>query len=466
MTIPIRIRLTLWTVLLLALTLGVFASAVYEFLERQERKAVDRLLRERAAAFVRDYTSEISEVTKEQAVLEAAHNFIHEDGDAFVYAPPSRLLTRSPLRLLRSDPAAIPAVRSAITGAFRGRTAMVNATRDFRVIVAPIGRDYVLVASQSLTREHETLARARVAFALAIPAALLIAAAGGYLLARRSLAPVAEIAETASRIEAQNLSTRIAVPNPDDELGRLGAVLNALFDRLERSFTQQQQLIADTSHELRTPVTIIRSEAEVALSRERDAGEYRKALEVVRSESAHLTVLIESLLALARADAKQAGVAHEPFSLGQVIDDSVRTARALARTPGMEIVSRSDGEMPMRGDAELIRRMLLNLLDNAVKFSERGGEVSVSAQRAGPNSVITVSDHGRGIPAADQAAIFDRFYRGDQARGRGGTGLGLSIVKWIAEAHGGEVRLVRSGAGGSIFEVTLPADFPNDGHAR
>jgi len=313
-----------------------------------------------------------------------------------------------------------------------------------------------VVALQATAAERESLKRARVAFWLAIPAALLIAAVGGFLLVRRSLAPVAAIAETASRIQAEDLSTRIAIADPGDELGRLGAVLNDLFDRLERSFAQQRQLIADTSHELRTPVTVIRSEAEVALSRERTPEEYRAALEIVRSESAHLTHLIEGVLTLARADARQIRIADEPFSLTAVVLESVRTAGTLARARSVELEPRADGLMPMRGDPELIRRMLLNLLDNAIKFSDAGGRVHVTAEANGSNYIVRVADSGRGIPETDQPKIFDRFYRADPARVRDGQGLGLAIVRWIAEAHHGTVRLASSGPGGSVLEVTLP----------
>src|SRR5581483_6991680 len=184
-----------------------------------------------------------------------------------------------------------------------------------------------------------------------------------------------------------DLSARIAVPNAGDELGRLAEVLNALLDRLERSFAQQRQLIADTSHELRTPVAVIRSEAELALSRERDANDYRKALEIVQSESAHLTHLIEGVLMLARADARQIALSRRPLPLAEVIEESVRTARTLARAHGVEIRSRTGHDLIVNGDAELVRRMLLNLIDNAVKFSHDGGIVSLDAYRAGTNAV-------------------------------------------------------------------------------
>jgi len=459
MSIPLRIRLTAWNVFLLAVMLAVFASGVYEFLERQERSRVDRVLRERAMAFARVYASESVEEPQQTAVREAVRNTGAGEGEIIVYGPRSNQIAGPHAR----PPS--PLVLEAIADAFRGHTRIIRFSPGVRAIVTPVDKEFALVVTQPETREREVLGRVRVAFALAIPAALLIAAVGGYFVAGRSLAPVGRIAETASHIEAEDLSARIAVPNAGDELGRLAEVLNALLDRLERSFAQQRQLIADTSHELRTPVAVIRSEAELALSRERDANDYRKALEIVQSESAHLTHLIEGVLMLARADARQIALSRRPLPLAEVIEESVRTARTLARAHGVEIRSRTGHDLIVNGDAELVRRMLLNLIDNAVKFSHDGGIVSLDAYRAGTNAVITVSDHGRGISPADQPHIFDRFFRGDRARTGDGAGLGLSMVKWIAEAHGGSVRLVQSSASGSVFEVVLPAAAPDAARA-
>jgi signal transduction histidine kinase len=274
---------------------------------------------------------------------------------------------------------------------------------------------------------------------------------------------VARITEDASRIEAENLSDRITVRNSNDELGRLASVLNALLQRLERSFQQQKQLLADTSHELRTPVTIIRSEAEVTLSRERDSEEYRDALEVIRSESSHLSNLIEGVLLLARADARQSGIQLDRIQLATVIEESVQVLQRVAQSRQITLTCSTDGPMPTRGNAELLRRMFLNLLDNSMKFTDSGGRVRLDSHRAGPHYMITVTDTGRGIPIDAQERIFDRFFRADAVRGRGvdrdsasGSGLGLPIARWIARAHGGDLRLIRSTPSGSTFEAVLP----------
>jgi heavy metal sensor kinase len=463
MTLPIRIRLTLWYLLILTMVLAMVAASVYAFVATEERQSVDRILRERAGAFERAYSGEAKEQPSEYAISEVALDFSRGEGDVFVYARPGRLLFRSPARFLRApDARALLTVRGAIDSAFAGRAQRVTVD-GVRIIAAPVGVSrYVFVSAESLSGRRNALLRLRNAFIVVIPAALVIAALGGYFLATRSLAPVAQITTAASRIEAENLSDRIAVRSSSDELGRLAAVLNGLLERLERSFLQQKQLLADTSHELRTPVTIIRSEAEVTLSRERNAEEYRQALETIRSEAVNLTSLIEAVLLLARADAHQARLAREQFALTDVIQQSVQSLRTIAQARQIDLSCSTDGAMPMQGDRDLMRRMLLNLLDNGIKFTESGGRVRLDAHRAGRQYVMTVSDSGVGIPAEAQEHIFDRFFRVDSARSRdrdglSGAGLGLSIARWIARAHGGDLTLVRSTPAGSVFEATLPA---------
>jgi len=471
---PIRLRLTLWYLLILTIVLALVAAGVYAFVGNEQRRSVDRILRERAEQFARAYIGESNEQGSDEAVIEVARDFGRGEGDIFVYSAPGNLLARSPQRLLHiPDARAIPDVHRAVERAFAG-TASGLTVDNVRCIVTPIDsrgkeRRYVFVSTESLGGRRNALTVIRNAFTIVVPAALVIAALGGYFLAMRSLSPVAQMTEAASRIEAENLSERIALQNPNDELGRLATVLNALLERLERSFQQQRQLLADTSHELRTPVTIIRTEADVTLSRERTVEEYRLALEGIRSEATHLTGLIEAVLLLARADAQQARVARQQFSLSDVIRESVQSLRTIAQAKQIDLTCSTDGPMPMAGDPELIRRMLLNLLENGIKFTENGGRVRLDSHLAGPAYVVTVSDSGVGIPVESQQKIFDRFFRVDSARGRDadrtastGAGLGLAIARWIAQAHGGDLRLVRSSQDGSVFEATLPVRSVNE----
>jgi two-component system, OmpR family, sensor kinase len=411
MMLSIRARLTLWYIAVLTIVLLAFAAGVYAFVGAEERAAVDRILRERAESFERAYNSESAEQSSEKAVLEVARDFARGEGDVLVYDAKGKVIFRSPTRLLHGTPAIDRGIVT-IDGV--------------RCMAAHIG-SYVFVSTESLAGRRDALRRLRRAFMILIPLALIIAGFGGSFLAGKSLAP-----------------------------------LNAALLALERSVQQQKQLLADTSHELRTPVTIIRSEAEVTLSRERDAEEYRHALDVIRSESAHLTNLIEGVLLLARADAQQGRISNAPLQLATVIQESVNALQRVATSRQIALTCSTDGPMPMRGNSELLRRMLLNLLDNSIKFTEAGGSVRLDSHRTGPNYVINVSDTGPGIPFGAQEKIFDRFFRADTARVRDnhrhsdGTGLGLPIARWIARAHGGDLRLVRSSPSGSIFEAVLP----------
>jgi signal transduction histidine kinase len=283
------------------------------------------------------------------------------------------------------------------------------------------------------------------------------------------------MSETAARIGAANLHERLPVINERDELGRLAQAFNKLLARLDESFEQQRRFMADASHELRTPVAIVRGESEVALSRDgREAGDYRESLAIVHDEGRRLTHIVEDLFTLARADAGQNPLKLTDFYLDEAVAECVRAVRTLASGQGVSLDSNAPREeMPFRGDEELIRRMLLNLLDNAIKFTQPNGRVSVACETMGKEYVLMVSDTGVGIPVEAQSQIFQRFYRADKARSRtvtanshaaatSGAGLGLAIARLVAEAHQGKLELIRSDERGSVFVATLPAPDQND----
>jgi heavy metal sensor kinase len=267
--------------------------------------------------------------------------------------------------------------------------------------------------------------------------------------------------ERAARINAANLGERLPVGNARSELGRLARTFNELLARLDTSFEQQRRFMADASHELRTPVAIVCGESEVALSQpSRSAEEYRESLMILHEEGRRLMRIVEDLFTLARADAGQHRLVKVNFYLDEAVLAGVRAVRSLAARHGVALRhEHSGGDMPLRGDEGLVRRMVLNLLDNAIKYTPAGGEVSVELAREGSGYSIRINDTGGGVPAEAQRHIFERFYRADKARSRcdGGAGLGLSIASWIAEAHGGHVKLESTGEGGSTFLVTLPS---------
>jgi signal transduction histidine kinase len=267
---------------------------------------------------------------------------------------------------------------------------------------------------------------------------LLAAGIGGFLLARKSLAPVVAMSDRAERISAHNLHERLPVRNAADELGHLASVFNELLSRLDRSFESMRAFMADASHELRTPLSIIRGETDLALSQDRDSAEYQAALAIIQDEAKRLSRLVEDMLELARADAGQRPLRMADFYLNDLVDECCRAAQVLASQKGLGLQAEPTPDVAFRGDEDVLRRMLLNLLDNAIKYTPAGGSV--------------------GIPAEAVPQVFERFYRIGKARLRadGGSGLGLAIAKWGAEAHGGAIRVTSRPDQGSTFTVTLP----------
>jgi len=302
---------------------------------------------------------------------------------------------------------------------------------------------------------------------------LVIASAGGYFLARKSLAPVVAMSEKAAHMSAQNLDERLPVLNPRDELGHLAGTFNDLLERLNRAMEQQRRFMADASHELRSPVSIIRGEAEVALSQVRSPEEYRESLAISLEEARRLSQIVDDLFTLARADAGQYPLHPRDFYLEEMAGDCVRAARSMAAARGTTLSYEPDGEMPIHADEALVRRLTMNLLDNAIKFTPAGGAVRVACERAGGEYALTVRDSGPGIPVEAHEKIFERFFRLDPARTQdrpalgaaeptapttAGAGLGLAIARWVAEAHHGRLVLVHSDVSGSMFAAFLPAN--------
>jgi signal transduction histidine kinase len=240
-------------------------------------------------------------------------------------------------------------------------------------------------------------------------------------------------------------------------LGSLALTINDLLTRLEDSFKEQQRFVADASHELRTPLAVLRGETEVALSQPRNADEYQASLALIKDEAEHLSRIVEDLFILARQPLDRPTVAKQPVKLDRTVAECARAAQVLAAQKNLKLSIGAQTPVSLLGDDELLQRMILNLLDNAVKYTPAGGEVSIELTASNGDAQIVVRDNGIGIPASDQPHVFDRFYRVDKARSRalGGAGLGLSITRSVAEIHGGRVSVESSDAG-SVFTVELP----------
>jgi two-component system, OmpR family, sensor kinase len=338
-----------------------------------------------------------------------------------------------------------------------------------RVIIPSHNAKYIVVAGGPLEPIDEELESLRAILAYVVPIALMLAGIGGWFLARQSLSPVATMVDRARKMSAENLSGRLPVSNPRDELGRLAETFNDLLSRLEASITAQRQVtatqrqfMADASHELRTPVTTTRTAANVALQQlHRDEPEYRETLAIIEQQATRLSRIVDDMFTLARADAGTYPVRQMPMYLDEVVDEVVKAARVLAATRDVSIEPATVPSAAFTGDEDLIRRLMVNLLDNAIRYAPPSSMVRVQLERAPGGYALSISDRGPGIPADAQPHIFERFYRADAARTRrenpdDGAGLGLALGRWIAEAHGGHLTLARSSDAGTTFTAFLP----------
>lgn len=472
----IRTRLSAWYAGAFAILVSVFALAAYAFLEHATEQRIDEYLAETAGAVAgamefervsgKAFQTILDDVLEEFRLQDIAVTVLDRETDQMWMAD---LIARR-----RSTPPRTHAAQQlpdlhTILARTRPNEASTFETGSgdggpVRVVAYPyrLGkREIVIGAARSLQSQEKTLREARYALGIGIPLILLVATAGGSLLARKSLEPVAAIAEQAARISATSLHERVAVVNPHDELGRLAVVLNDLLERLDRSFDEQRRLMADASHELRTPVAIISGESELALSRDtRSPDELRASLERVRSESNRLKRIVDDLFLLARAEAGDPIMVPREVYLGEVAADSVRAVRSLAEQKHVALAFEGTDDLPFQGDEALLRRLFVNLLDNAIKYTPAGGDVTLSAERQNGDYLVTVADSGPGIPAEAQPHIFDRFYRSDRDRrasATSGAGLGLAIASWVAQTHGGSLSLLSSDTTGSTFGVRFPA---------
>ncbi len=330
-----------------------------------------------------------------------------------------------------------------------------------RVLTMPViegGRVLSFVqVGMSLEMYTKTQRRFLLTMAVLFPIGLLLSAGGGWLLARRALRPVDRMAETARRISAEHLAARLEETGANDELNRLAHTLNAMLERLDASFHQIRRFSADASHELQTPLTILKGEIEVALRAARAPDEYQRVLKSALEEIDRLTRLVEGLLFLARADAGVLRMDRQPVDLVQLVEDVYRQAKILADSRGIRLLLGKMEPLSIQGDQERIRRVLLNLVDNGIKYTRAGGQVTLSLMRRESWASLQVADSGVGLSPEDREKIFERFYRSAEAHSQGeGSGLGLCIARSIVEAHGGKIELESTPGQGSRFTILLP----------
>lgn len=455
----VRVRLTLWYASVLALSLVAFALVIYYAAGNIFQERQDESLRSTAETVASAYVEELGEMHSPSVagqVVLAEITFPNRyvqltDHDGKAVAASANL---------SGSTVTIP---SPVLAEARVRGFSHATVNGLRIAVVPLPADqnagYAAVA-EPLSVVDDGLSELRRDLFAGVLLVLLLASGGGYFLARKSLAPIASMNNQTQRISAENLSARLDVTNSRDELGRFAITINDLLARLENSFDEQQRFIADASHELRTPLAVLRGETEVALGKRRTVEEYQESLWLIQDEAERLSRIVEDLFILARQPINtRSALNKQRLSLHETVRDCARAAQVLALRKGVRL--EFDDDLPsiaLNGDEELIKRMLLNLLDNAVKYTPEGGEISLALARQNGNAEIVVRDTGIGIPATDQPRVFDRFFRVDKARARvlGGAGLGLSIAQWIVEVHGGEISVASAPGEGSTFTVVLP----------
>jgi heavy metal sensor kinase len=325
------------------------------------------------------------------------------------------------------------------------------------------GNPYTVQVAAPMHEAFEALESFRIMLLFFAPLLLAAASVGGYWISRRALAPVDAISMAAQRISIENLNDRLQVPQTGDQLQRLSETLNAMLSRLNDSVKRMKQFTADASHELRAPVSLIRTTAEIAVMRDRTPEEYRYALHEILEEAERTSQVVDSLMVLARADSGTEALKFVETDVVPVVREAAEQGQKLAKTRNSKFLSSlPDLAVPVLADPDALRRALLILMDNAVKYTPSGGSINVTLKSQDGLAVISVSDTGIGIAEEDLAHVFDRFWRADKARSReqGGAGLGLSIAKWIIEMHHGTIG-VKSGPGeGARFDISIPLRQP------
>jgi heavy metal sensor kinase len=448
----IRVRLTSWYSIALALMLVIYASATFLAVQHEFYEQFDDQLHDDFEA------AESQLLVGGDGRITGADR--HADPDAEEHGIEVWSVTGEILHRSEGSPALPAVVRAGVGNGYQYQSVDVAGHR-WRTLtsLAMVGnRSVLLRVARSEDRLRTQLWEIVVVLVLGLPLIVTLAGAGGYVLARRALAPIDNLASEARRITAERLHERLSVPNQHDEIGRLAEVINTTFARLESSFDQLRRFTADASHELRTPLAVIRGTGEVALAESQTVADCKEAMGSMLEEVDRLTHLVDTLLRLSHADAGTVRLSREPVDIGQLTRDVVWSLAILAEDRNQHLALDIAHDLFVTADRQVLREAITNVVDNAIKYSPPGSTVTVRVTVGGADAILTVRDEGPGISEAYREKIFDRFFRTDEARSRdhGGTGLGLAIARWAIEVNGGRISVVDAPTHGSIFQIALP----------
>jgi two-component system heavy metal sensor histidine kinase CusS len=453
----IRWRLTLWNMLGLALMLLAFAALIYGLLRQALYEQVDQKLLGALGQLEQDERTAAAPDERLRHWIYEWHE--HENLSAVAYDPKGRVRERTE-QLAADSISPAPAVGGSEHRLGDQDIPILGRQRILEAGIRLGDQPSAVVLMASLEDVDRELGELRTVLLTAVPVVLFLSGGLGYVLARKALAPMERLRRSTKEINAERLDRRLPIINPHDELGRLTETFNDMIGRLERSFAEIRRFTADASHELRTPLTAIRTETEVALAKPLSLAEHQQLLGSILEECSRLTRLTDQLLVLAREDAHAACQAQEPVELAALIGDVTETMQPLAEVKALHLRVTANRKAWVNGDAARLREVFFNLLDNAIKYTPKGGEVEIQVDHQNTEAVVVVRDTGIGIPTEHLAHVFDRFYRVDKARSRaeGGTGLGLSIAQSTIVAHGGRIELTSIPGRGTTCTVRLPAE--------
>ena len=447
----VRVQLTLWYVAAMTLVLAVYAGAILAYVSRSASQLLNQQLR---SDF--QWATVMVEQTPEGGVTWNGEEAIEEHPWLQVWGADGKLLFRNGVALGQPDVGLdLPNLPDDATVSVATGDGVPLRVLSRRGEIA--GNPVVIQVGRSEQAMREQIRTVALILLLGLPVAVATAGIGGYVLARRALAPIERMTERAETITAERLSDRLPVSNPDNEMGRLATMFNATLARLEESFEQMRRFTADVSHELRTPLTAIRSVGEVGLRGRRDEAGYRTVIGSMLEEVDRLAGLVDRLLTLSRADTGVTTRSIEPVVLKELAERVVGDLAVLAEEKSQQVVVEAHGSPRGLGDRLMVRQALINLVDNAIKFAPAGSAIVIRVGESAADATVDVIDRGPGIPAAAREHIFDRFFRASSAPADvAGTGLGLSIAKSAVETSGGTLTLEHSDQQGTTFRITLP----------
>jgi heavy metal sensor kinase len=475
----LRAQLALWQAGILALTLLIISSLTLVVLRTVLQNREDTDLTRYATTTARGIEDILhqyqvahhgADLSTDPAKQQTYLTFIN-NGDPLsigryvqVIDPTNHVVAYSDALRTNQLPPGYDALKQGLAGLTTIRTENTFGSHPVRIVTTPVRIDghipFLVQVGASVEGVEEALARATQILLIVAPFVFFIGLVGGWNLVGRALKPVDEMTRAALTIESKRLDTRLTPVETDNEIGRLASALNTMIARLDRSFKQIERFSADASHELKTPLTSIRGEAEVALMSRQTPEERERTLRSIIEETERLTNIVNNLLVLARADANQIQIQREPTALHEVAMAAFESVEMIARKKGVSLDISEMESVTVLGDSLWLQQLAANLLQNAVKYTPEGGTAALSLTQIDGCAQLSVTDTGPGIASDHLPHLFDRFYRVDSGRSRdqGGTGLGLNISQWIVQTHNGRIE-VRSELGkGSCFTVYLPAE--------